>query len=75
MKISICLSTNQAKFSAVSFKGNLQENLKTISDLGYDGVELAIRDPEIVDQDELFDQVRAQHLERSEERRVGKSVH
>ena len=63
MKISICLSTNQAKFSAVSFKGNLQENLKTISNLGYDGVELAIRDPEIIDQDELFDQVRAQGLE------------
>jgi len=62
-KISICLSTNQAKFSAVSFKGNLQENLQTISDLGYDGVELAIRDPEIVDQDELFDQVQVQHLE------------
>ncbi len=63
MKISICLSTNQAKFSAVSFKGNLQENLHTISGLGYDGVELAIRDPEIIDQDELFEQVRAQRLE------------
>lgn len=63
MKISICLSTNQAKFSAVSFKENLQENLKTISDLGYDGVELAIRDPEIVDQDDLFNQVRSKNLE------------
>ncbi|MCF7953551.1 MAG: sugar phosphate isomerase/epimerase [Spirochaetales bacterium] len=55
MKLSICLSTNPAKFSAVSFKGDLQKNIKTIKRLGYDGVELAIRDPEIIDQKALLD--------------------
>ena len=63
MKISICLSTNQAKFSAVSFKGDLESSLQTISSIGYDGVELAIRDPEIIDQDNLSELIRKSGLE------------
>jgi len=55
VKISICLSTNPAKFSAVSFKGNLEKNIKTIRDLGFDGVELAIRDPACIDQSKILD--------------------
>jgi len=57
MKISICLSTNPAKFSAVSFKGDLKKNIQTIRSLGYDGVELAIRDPKLIDQDRILDLV------------------
>jgi len=55
MKLSICLSTHPAKFSAVSFKGDLKKNLGTIRRLGYDGVELAIRDPEAIDQEALLE--------------------
>jgi len=53
MKLSIVLSTQPAQFQAATFKGDLETNLCRISGLGYDGVELAIRDPKLVDFDEL----------------------
>ena len=53
MKLSIVLSTQPAKFQAATFKGDLETNLARIASLGYDGVELAIRDPKSVDLDEL----------------------
>lgn len=49
MQYSICLSTNPAKFDAVPFKGNFEENVKKIASIGFDGIELAIRDPKIID--------------------------
>ena len=48
MKFSIVLSTHPAQFQAATFKGDLETNLRRIADLGYDGVELAIRDPRLV---------------------------
>ena len=54
MKLSIVLSTHAAQFQAVAFKGDLESNLKKIAAWGYDGVELAIRDPRLVDGDELL---------------------
>ena len=51
MKLSIVLSTQPAHFQAVTFRGNLEKNLQSISSLGYDGVELAIRDPSLIDLD------------------------
>ncbi len=51
MKISTCLSTNPVKFDAVPFKGDFQTNVQTIANLGFDGIELFIRDPSIIDQD------------------------
>jgi sugar phosphate isomerase/epimerase len=53
MKLSIVLSTQPAQFQAATFKGNLETNLASIASLGYDGVELAIRDPKLVDLDNL----------------------
>jgi len=53
MKLSIVLSTQPASFQAATFKGNLEENLQLIASLGYDGVELAIRDPRLLDMDAL----------------------
>ncbi len=55
MKLSIVLSTHQASFSAVAFKGDFAENVQRIAALGYDGVELAIRDPRLVEADALID--------------------
>lgn len=52
MKFSFVVSTQPTKFDAVR-KGNLQESLQEISALGYNGVELAIRDPQIVSTGEL----------------------
>ncbi|MEA3334850.1 MAG: 5-keto-L-gluconate epimerase [Chloroflexota bacterium] len=54
LKFSIVLSTHQAEFQAVAFKGDFEGNVKRIAELGYDGVELAIRDPELVDANALI---------------------
>lgn len=53
MKLSVVLSTQAAQFQAATFKGDLETNLTRIAALGYDGVELAIRDPKLVNLDEL----------------------
>jgi sugar phosphate isomerase/epimerase len=53
MKLSIVLSTQPAKFQAATFKGDLETNLAHIATIGYDGVEFAIRDPRLVDLDNL----------------------
>jgi 5-keto-L-gluconate epimerase len=49
MKLSVVVSTHAAQFQAATFKGDLESNLRRIAALGYDGVELAIRDPRLVD--------------------------
>ncbi len=53
MKFSVVLSTQPAQFQAATFKGGLENNLAAIAGMGYDGVELAIRDPALVDLDQL----------------------
>lgn len=49
MNLSVVVSTQPTQFQAATFKGDLSENLKSIANLGYAGVELAIRDPKQVD--------------------------
>jgi sugar phosphate isomerase/epimerase len=63
MKTAIVLSTHATSFSGVAFKGDFQANVLKIADLGYDGVELAIRDPALIDADALLDVVGAHGLE------------
>ena len=53
MNLSIVLSTHSAQFEAVAFKGDFEANVAKIAGWGYDGVELAIRDPHLVDGSEL----------------------
>lgn len=62
MKLSIVLSTQPAQFQAATFKGDLEANLDRIAALGYAGVELAIRDPRLVDLDRLEQLVRIRRL-------------
>lgn len=57
MKLSVVLSVQQTRFAAVALKGSVAPNLARISSWGYDGVELAIRDPQSVDAEELADLV------------------
>jgi sugar phosphate isomerase/epimerase len=52
-RLSIVLSTHAAQFEAVALKGNLEANLEKIAAWGYSGVELAVRDPLIVDKRKL----------------------
>jgi sugar phosphate isomerase/epimerase len=63
MKLSIVLSTHAAQFQAVAFKGDFEANVAKIAGWGYDGVELAIRDPKLVDVDELDRVISAYELE------------
>jgi sugar phosphate isomerase/epimerase len=53
MKLSIVLSTHTTQFQSVAFKGDFEANVGRIAGYGYDGVELAIRDPSLVIADEL----------------------
>jgi sugar phosphate isomerase/epimerase len=62
MKTSIVLSTHQAKFNAVAFKGDFETNVFKIAECGYDGVELAIRDPNLIDADALLSVTKAYGL-------------
>lgn len=54
MKTSIVLSTHATAFNAVAFKGDFEANVRRIAELGYDGVELAIRDPRLIDAGDLL---------------------
>ena len=54
MKLSIVLSTHAAQFAAATFTGDFATNAATIAAMGYDGVELAIRDPRLVEADDLL---------------------
>jgi len=60
LKLSIVLSTHLARFEAVAFKGDFENNIAKIAGWGYDGVELAIRDPDLVDVD-LIERMLAKH--------------
>ena len=51
MKLSVVLSTQPAQFDAVAFKGDFARNVARIAAMGYDGVELAIRQPRLLDGD------------------------
>jgi len=52
-RLSIVLSTQASQFKAVALKGALKANLAKIGNWGYEGVELAIRNPDLVDVDQL----------------------
>ena len=62
MKLSIVLSTHAAAFQAVAFKGDFAVNVAKIAGWGYDGVELAVRDPSLVNAGELERIVAEHHL-------------
>lgn len=49
MKCSIVLSTQPTTFDGVAYKGEWEQNAAKMARLGYDGVELAIRDPNLLD--------------------------
>jgi sugar phosphate isomerase/epimerase len=57
MKLSIVLSTHAAKFQAVAYKGDFEQNVAKIASYGYNGVEPAVRDPSLVDHDNLVEAV------------------
>jgi sugar phosphate isomerase/epimerase len=63
MKKSIVVSTPEAKFSALAYKTNFRDNIRKVAELGFDGVELAIRDPKKVNLEKIKELVRQYNLE------------
>ena len=53
LPLAIVASTHASRFAAVAFAGDIGDRIRRIAELGFDGVELAIRDPKLVDADEL----------------------
>jgi len=49
MKLSIVQSTEPASFSALAYKEDWAKNIGKLKYMGYDGVELAVRDPNLLD--------------------------
>jgi sugar phosphate isomerase/epimerase len=53
MQKCIAISTPGAKFSALAVKENFRDSIRKVAELGYDAVELHIRDPHAVDAEEI----------------------
>jgi sugar phosphate isomerase/epimerase len=53
-KLSIVVSTHAAQFEAVAYKGDFEANIAKIAGWGYEGVELAVRNPDLVDAGKLY---------------------
>jgi sugar phosphate isomerase/epimerase len=49
----IVISTPGAQFSALAIKENFRDSIRRVAELGYDAVELHIRDPNGIDVDEI----------------------
>ena len=63
MKKSIVVSTSLTKFSALAFKENLKESIKKVAELGFDGAELAIRNPKDLKVDDVINIIKDNNLE------------
>lgn len=61
-RFSVVLSTQPARFAAATFKGDFEANLARIAGYGYDGAELAVREPVLLDPDEVRAKVAAAGL-------------
>jgi sugar phosphate isomerase/epimerase len=62
MRLSLVVSVEQTSFDAVAVRGGWESAVAHLAALGYDGVELAIRDPAAVDVGRIADVTRAAGL-------------
>jgi len=63
MKKSIVVSTSSTKFSALAFKENLKDSIKKVADLGFDGAELAVRNPKDLKIEDVINIIKKNKLE------------
>lgn len=54
MRLSFAISLQKTRFGAVAFAESFEAILQDLKDFGYDGVELAVRNPQEVDRDEIL---------------------
>jgi sugar phosphate isomerase/epimerase len=62
MNKCIVISTPGAQFSALAMKEDFKESIKKVAVLGYDAVELAVRDPRMIDIHEIKRLLQQHHL-------------
>jgi sugar phosphate isomerase/epimerase len=53
VKLSLVISAQATRYGDVAFVGDLERNIGRLAQMGYDGVELGIRDPQSMDASEL----------------------
>ncbi|MEA2020881.1 MAG: 5-keto-L-gluconate epimerase [Candidatus Caldatribacteriota bacterium] len=63
MKKSIVVSIQPTKFSALAFKEDFEESIKKVADLGFDGAELAVRNPKDLKVDDVINIIKENNLE------------
>jgi sugar phosphate isomerase/epimerase len=63
MKKSIVISTQPTKFSALAFKEDFEKSVKKVADLGFDGAELAVRNPKDLKVEDVINIIKENKLE------------
>ncbi len=63
IKTCLALSPTKANFAPLLFSGDLEQGFKKAHELGYDGVELSLRDSDQLDQDEIIGQLQTYQLQ------------
>jgi sugar phosphate isomerase/epimerase len=63
MKKSIVVSIQPTKFSALAFKEDFEESIKKVADLGFDGAELAVRNPKDLKIEDVIRIIKENNLE------------
>jgi len=63
MKTCVALTPRRTQFAPLLFAGDLQHGMERAAELGYDGVELNLRDPEELDQEAILSWARELDLE------------
>jgi 5-keto-L-gluconate epimerase len=62
MKWSMVVSAQPSSFSALAYSGALTDHVNKVADLGFDGVELAVRNPELIEVEALTSLLRRRGL-------------
>jgi len=63
MKKSIVVSISSTKFSALAFKEDFEKSIKKVADLGFDGAELAVRNPKNLKVENVIEIIKENDLE------------
>ena len=63
MKLSYVISTQPTRFQAITFNPDFEANVARLAVLGYDGVELAVREPAVLDLSRIRQVLDAQRLQ------------
>ena len=63
MKKSIVVSISSTKFSALAFKEDFEKSIKKVAELGFDGAELAVRNPKDLKVENIIKIIKENDLE------------